>query len=223
MSDYREDWKTHAEASYRWQLERAAGEIPAIHVPTPDDPAFRAEAVYLYDQNPALFTAAMSRIKRYGLAGGLLPNPSIRVPSNLQFLLGFCGMLEGPMDGTGGFVLKENEVMFSFDLSSPLHQQVKMVHRLLKHMQVHRFGKELFRRPKKDAWPLYLRTLDARDQGVTYEKIGKVLLGEHLESSNDQAAPRGKQFHDEAIYLALNFPPDDLDQYFPYPTLAPVS
>lgn len=221
--DYREDWKTHAEASYQWQVEQASKETPIRHVPTLDDPVFRANVLYLGDRiedDPQLFIHALDRIRKYG-TWGAMPNPSIRVPAHFQFKLTFSGCLCGP-DEYNNISLKENEVMFSFDLSSPLLKQVKMVHRLLKHLQVNKFGKELFRKPKKDVWPLYLRTLDARDQGVSYEKIANVLLGDNLESVSDQAAPRGKQFHEDALHLALHFPPDDLDQYFPYPNPTPI-
>lgn len=218
--EYRMHWKTHAEPSYHWQLQHASKHAPLRHVPNPDSPIFRADVLYLFDQSPESFSAELSNIRRYGTAGRL-PNPSIRVPAHLQFDLNFGRCLCGP-DEYKNISLQENEVMFSFDLSSPLHKQVRMVHRLLKHIQVHHFGKELLRKPKKDAWPLYLRTLDARDQGVSYEKIANVLLGDNLESVSDQAAPRGKQFHEDALHLALHFPPDDLDQYFPYPNPTPL-
>lgn len=59
---------------------------------------------------------------------------------------------------------------YVFDLSEPLDPQITKAGQELKHLQAELFGKKQ-RRKLDEFWPTYLRVVDARDAGATYEEI----------------------------------------------------
>ncbi len=110
--------------------------------------------------------------------------------------------------GNGALPLSENDVFIKFDLSEPLPAQIQLASTLLRKSQVSRFGAKVERRAHPGKWPLYLRVLDAQEQGVTYREIGEVLLSNSKrEKSGYDYSPRAKVIHEAATHLTFHFPP----------------
>ena len=61
--------------------------------------------------------------------------------------------------------------LVAFDLSKPLAEQLKAAERTLEASQRELFGRVLRARLHKARWGTYLRVLDARDDGQTFEQI----------------------------------------------------
>lgn len=101
-----------------------------------------------------------------------------------------------------GFVSRE----FYFDLSAPIHPQLRFVERYLqrgvahlkRHGQLKRSKSIFSRQPLQSKWPLLLRALDARAQAATFREIGRI-LGRQQDYA--EAATMGKRIHMRAERL----------------------
>jgi hypothetical protein len=114
-----------------------------------------------------------------------------------------------------------------FDLTEPLDAQLDRAKKGLQRAQeaflkeigfTDRLKQKAARRQRKDMWPLYLRVLDARDAGASYEMIGRKLKGlddgdiaqishidgDRLLSQLENARIDAKKWHDAALKVANN-------------------
>ncbi len=144
-------------------------------------------------------------LDKYGLQI-VLPDPALQFPPSLQFRHPAEKVHVGSIDKLGRFTsirLPPGRAAVLFDIMKPLGPQLTLAKSSLEHAQVLLTGRKHGRRKHFTHWALLLRILDARSQGVTYSKIGQVLLD--IADYNDAAA-RAKQLHTEALKLSRNFP-----------------
>jgi hypothetical protein len=202
--DYRDDWTAHAQRTYHYVLAHVKPKHKAL---TPDHPQFRATGDYLREtakpgteQEKKVFTCIQG-LRKYHLIGGL-PNPAIRTPFLLSFHASFGGMYLGR--GEDAEVrIEKNHVLYQFDLTRPIRPQTEQAYADLLQQQSHRRGKKEGRRLHRELFPRYLRALDARDCGATFEQIGRVLL--KIDDYGD-AIKRGKDLHTQALTLQDHLP-----------------
>ena len=113
-------------------------------------------------------------------------------------------------------------VKVPFDLDRPLSAQVESAATALRSLQEQLHGKQLQRRLHREKWPLYLRVIDARDAGETWETIGRELLkrdpdsiseelpidefDRQIDRSGSATAARTRQVWEQAQVLMFNFP-----------------
>ena len=113
-------------------------------------------------------------------------------------------------------------VKVPFDLDRPLSAQVESAAKALRSLQEQLHGKQLQRRLHREKWPLYLRVIDARDAGETWETIGRELLkrdpdsisedlpvdefDRQIDRSGNTTAARARQVWEQAQVLMFNFP-----------------
>ena len=114
-----------------------------------------------------------------------------------------------------------------FDLTEPLDAQLARAASSLKQIQevfLHEIGaaerlkEKTKRRLRKDRWPLYLRVLDARNEGASYKAIGTELKGidcrdlskmsqqhaDRLLSRTETARIDARRWHETARKIANN-------------------
>ncbi len=196
-SDYREDWEKYYSQTYAYDV--ACSNDP--NYPTrfrkrvfpPDHPGFKARMP--------------NSLEKYHLSG--LPNPAIAKPWVLSFDSNYGRIYfgQGPDWLAGGeevsLCLSEWQVAAVFDLKKPLPPQMEKVKTDLMEWQIHQLGRDLERRKCRDDWPLYLRVLDAVDQGVPFRDIGKALMNIQ---DNQAAEARVAQVYKHACQLSLHFP-----------------
>jgi hypothetical protein len=68
-------------------------------------------------------------------------------------------------------------------------------------LQEEQFGKQVPRRPRKGNWPLYLRILDARECGASWQIIGATLWPGSKSNVKDKA----RHTHELAVAVRDNF------------------
>ena len=116
----------------------------------------------------------------------------------------------------------EHLVRVTFDIDRPLSVQIEAATGFLKSYQEDLHGKVLQRRLHREKWPLYLRIIDARDAGETWETIGRELLGLDPDSASEElpvdefdrkidhsgstAGAKSRQVWEQARDLMFNFP-----------------
>ena len=88
---------------------------------------------------------------------------------------------------------------FDFDLSQPIEPQIEIARKALLDFQKDRFGKTVQRRRRPDKWLTYLRVLDAREDGVSWADIAKIL------KHTDSKAHSARDTHRSAMGLCFNF------------------
>ena len=202
--DYREDWLLHAESSYRnreiaRQVHEKGHEYPVI---PPDSLGFGAHMPGCED--------------KYGVC--FLLNPA-----SPKFRLGLFPQTYGSVIGdVARGVLPSLEakgrVAIMFDLNKPLGPQIEQAKRTFTWVQAE-FDSVGERRKHSTKWPFYLRVIDARDSGETWEMIGTTLLSPDLESATKLAdydrildrsgtaiAARAYQVWEQARKLMFNWP-----------------
>lgn len=231
--DYRKEFDLHAAATYAYQCKRARHDDALPRVVPPHDPSFRIDLTYLtplgitpnvvpppiddgtLEAKEALIKYLQADLKkveqvnqvwrrceRYGFACGRMPNPRCPKPERLYFERSYGPCLLGPSEkvpvdlGTGQFAAR-------LDTGKPLEPQLKTIIEFFLTMQTHSFGKKLEKRARKDKWPLYLRVLDARDQGQTHETIGRTLLNC---CDQEQAISCALRARETALALSLDSP-----------------
>lgn len=186
MQDYREAW------------ERAAPIERAAIIKARGDAAKVLEAASLYFRvSGEAFDAPgdWRGLARYPMA--TYPNPRANAP---QIAPGFVVPLifqdmqagsRSTFGGTEGVLIPKSYVRpghasVTFDLTAPLGPQLKRAEKHLRHAQEHYGERHGFLpavreqekpRVRDEKWPLYLRTMDARNDGVTFDEIGRTLRG----------------------------------------------
>jgi hypothetical protein len=197
--DYREDWLLHFDRAYRHLIAAFAGSPLSEGMLSWEDHFSRAVSV------PEI-------ADKYGTRSILL-DPAIEYLSPGLFRPR-GGILRAA--SKTAFQEYEHEMImpYLFDLKEPLAGQLKAA-------EVHlgRLRDELGmvpegRRRQVRKWPLYLRVLDARDAGATFDEIGAQLICADPESTveeyDKQAAlePKvwAKKKHEQALVVAFNFP-----------------
>jgi hypothetical protein len=93
-------------------------------------------------------------------------------------------------------------VDYRFTLAEPLGPQIEKATMVLRQAQQEKYGTKNTRRPSRELWPLYLRILDARERGVSWEKIGKAFWPQDRGSVKDKA----KRTCEQAEAVRDNFP-----------------
>jgi hypothetical protein len=64
------------------------------------------------------------------------------------------------------------------------------------------YGRRNTRRPSCELWPLYLRVLDARDGGASWQRIGRALWPNDAGDTKNKA----RRTHEQAAGVRDNFP-----------------
>jgi len=84
---------------------------------------------------------------------------------------------------------KKGQMLFAFDLNRPFDEQLLKIRAHFEAVQSEMHGSTLVKnRQHKRKWSSYLRAIDARDQGATYENIFIELELSHLSTSEYDAA-----------------------------------
>jgi hypothetical protein len=196
MQDYRKAWDIASKAEYEIlcrMAEKRQGDKARIR--RPDDLYFSV-SLEAFSSPEKYHDLIKYEIQPF-------PNPRIRIPRVFE---------EGPSiihfsDEDGGyFALKPSDkhrvervsiragwTMIQFDLTEPIDKQLHRASNRLRQIQsdfadeigfAAKLKQKAARRQRKDMWPLYLRVLDARNQDVAYETIGRTLR--KLESNVDK-------------------------------------
>jgi len=188
MPDYRAAWAKAAEQEYEILRKKASNSNRDLsQFLTPDSVYFTvSRAVYW-------FTKEFNDVLKYH--SHPFPNPRLSYQQLLHGglqggLLGFGyrdeegGTLAAnpePIDRDIHTILFANRVLIEFDLMEPGRPQFERARARFERLQADyvkkqnysdRLEAKLRGRRRKDMWPRYLRVLDARDEGVSYEEIG---------------------------------------------------
>ena len=91
---------------------------------------------------------------------------------------------------------------YRFNIAEPLEPQLTKARNYLRRIQEERFGKINTRRPSCELWPLYLRVLDARDSGASWQRIGRILWPSDAGETKNKA----RRTYDSAVGVRDNFP-----------------
>lgn len=96
-----------------------------------------------------------------------------------------------------------------FDLTLPLAPQIARAEKLLRQLQDHHGQTAGFLdavkteergRPRNSKWPLYLRVIDARNAGVTFDEIGRTIRTHDARFEDIKVL--AKQWHVAAMKVA---------------------
>jgi hypothetical protein len=238
MPDYRDAWDKASKVEYEIECRMAekAGRDKA-RILQPDDLHFvvnsavwdnpmRYHGLIKYNINPFYNPrVAIPRIFRDG-------------PSVMHLPVSHYG------DEHGGYFLSQPKTEYRrepvgirpgwtivhFDLAEPLDMQLDRAKTRLQQVQESflkkvglgfpdRLKQKSARRQRKDMWPSYLRVLDARDTGASYEAIGRKLKGidegdiwkmnrqdaDKLLSQLERARIDAKKWHEAALKVANNW------------------
>lgn len=238
MPDYRDAWDKASKVEYEiaCRMAEKAGR-DKTKILQPDDLFFVVRIAPL--DNPEEFQDLI----KYNIQA--FYNPRIAVP---RLFRNGPSVMNLPVprygDEHGGHFLSqpENEyrsdpvrirpgwTIVHFDLTEPLDIQLDRAKKRLQQVQ-ESFLEEVglgftdclkqksARRQRKGMWPLYLRVLDARDTGASYEVIGRKLKGidngdiskmsrqgaDQLLSQLENARIDAKKWHDAALKVANNW------------------
>lgn len=103
-------------------------------------------------------------------------------------------------DGTyPEFRLPKNQVAFVFDMDAPLETQIERARGALRAIQTKRHGKLVTRRYHRKKLLIYLRALDAREDGASWREIAA------LNPSKAQTEQAGRDTWNAADTLRFNF------------------
>ena len=78
--------------------------------------------------------------------------------------------------------------LFRFDLTQALRPQITKAEVGLKALQKERFGTKNTPKPKRGNWPLYLRALDAKDAGASYDLMARTFWPDDFDKKTAQSA-----------------------------------
>ena len=92
---------------------------------------------------------------------------------------------------------------WQFDLTKPLPAQFAIAMSTITKYQNYLYGKQNKLKPKRDLWPLYLRALDAKDAGATYDLMAKTFWPNDFDKKTPQSA---RDVYQAAVTLRNNFP-----------------
>ena len=161
--DYREDWEKKLEI---WNSEVAKGEIMAPNYPEVDDRRFNIPA--------GIFSPFDECKARWGLSSYV--NPDQDDPIKLGFEVSF-----GPLIGKE-FIFDEPQLMLRLDINRPISPQLNVskpsLLRFQKILKQNRVIEVVTPRGHRNQWTRYLRVLDARSAGASYEEIAGSVISE---------------------------------------------
>lgn len=92
-------------------------------------------------------------------------------------------------------------MLYSFDLSKPLPDQILAAEKTLEFWQERRFGKLNPRRPHDANWSLYLRALDAKEERATF-----AMMASQFWPGQQKTPQSARDTHKAATALRDNFP-----------------
>ncbi|MGE4250866.1 MAG: hypothetical protein AB7F09_15855 [Parvibaculaceae bacterium] len=134
-----------------------------------------------------------------------LANPSLDFSDHdlmhLHYSDGAHGIEFGTFEAVQTFQGDPSRKLIAFNVGRPIEGQLIAARRLLEEYQKEFVGKVLFQRPRKTNWPLFLRAIDARDAGATFQEVAKVLWPN--QSKTPQSA---RDTCEAACRLRDNFP-----------------
>lgn len=210
MGDYREAWDRAAPMEAALYMEvTSEGRTLASELGMPVPPHYRGFHVGMV---PVDHPEQFRELIRYQLLGW--PNPRTNLPTGTLLYrdnLGGAGLAIAEADGvvTRNTYIKPHHARVSFDLAAPLEPQLTRVTRALRQLQsaqgeqfgfaaeVNTKGKQ---RVRDDRWPLYLRVLDARNDGATFDEIGRTIRPN--DARGDDIKVLAKQWHNAAKRVA---------------------
>lgn len=240
MPDYREAWERASKVEYEVLLDQVAKGLAKFGVLSPDNPYFVVTSTTVYN-NPSKYGGLI----KYNLETFF--NPRVAVPRIIwqdgpQYFDLRRTAFNDERAGSGAVgpkpeprlvresIIEPGWTDVKFNLNEPLDQQFGRAATLLKELQ-ERYLQEIgtaeqvrvkaARRKRKNIWPQYLRVLDARDSGTSYEEIGKSLRGiddcgiaqmaqpaaDRLLAMVDRARADAKKWHDAAVRIAIDWVP----------------
>lgn len=99
-------------------------------------------------------------------------------------------------------------VTYRFDLSLPIGPQIKAAEIMLQEEQGHRVGAVPVPKTNRSKFPLYLRALDAREQGATYAEMTDVFWPDRRDADHGavKRATSARDVYVAAVRLRDNFP-----------------
>lgn len=210
MGDYREAWDRAAPMEAALYMEvTSEGRTLASELGMPVPPHYRGFHVGMVPvDHPANFVGLI----RYRLLGW--PNPRTNLPTGTLLYsdhLAGAGLAIGEADGmlTRNIYVKPHHARVTFDLTAPLGPQLERAEKHLRHAQ-ERYGErhgflpavreQEKHRVRDEKWPLYLRTMDARNDGVTFDEIGRTLRGHDNRATEYKSEAR--KWHVAALKVA---------------------
>ncbi|MCH9000289.1 MAG: hypothetical protein IID48_18780 [Proteobacteria bacterium] len=90
-----------------------------------------------------------------------------------------------------------------FDLTQPLPPQFANAKAYLARIQKELYGKQNTPKPRRALWPLYLRALDAKDAGASYDLMARTFWPSDFDKKTPQSA---RDVYEAAVVLRTNFP-----------------
>jgi len=237
MTDYRVAWDRASKVEHKILSRQVEKGLRKSDVLSPDDLYFVVRIAAL--DNPKEYRDLI----KYKLQPFF--NPRVAVPRFWRGGPQYMRTPRGYGDESGGSWLSRPQMEYQweyrsiippgwtivqYDLTEPLDIQLRRAQRRLKEVQAD-FLKEVgltdqlkakaSRRKRKDMWPTYLRVLDARDAGVSYDAIGRKLKGiddndiarlsqnaaDKLIAQIDRCRTDAMKWHDSALKIAIDWVP----------------
>lgn len=190
-NDYREDWLLHFERSFRRSVARFRN--------IPVRPGFGS-----WEKFFSTSADMPGCLEKYGM-------PDLLDPSSKVSSFGLFGV-SAPHGVSHAHAREETfdpyengKLLMAFDLHRPLPEQLREAKGLLELYQAELYGKPEGGRDHVSKWATYLRVLDARDAGETFEAIGMALLVESDEVGGSEAAAKAHQVWKAAQKLMFNW------------------
>jgi hypothetical protein len=211
MPDYRAAWDKASGVQYEIECRRATDSKRELtRIKKPDDLYFTvSSAAYSFPEE-------FNDLLKYGIHP--IYNPRLRVPrpfkdgpSIIQYADergGYFCSTPKPTDRQEPVSILAGWTAIHFDLTVPLNPQVARARTRLEQLQI-AFAEEndfvdklrinTSRRARRTLWPFYLRVLDARNEGMTFEQIG-LTLGRY--EDRDQAKKDAHKWHEAGSRIA---------------------
>ena len=92
---------------------------------------------------------------------------------------------------------------WDIDVSQPLPPQFAAAKVYLARIQKELYGKQNTPKPRRAQWPLYLRALDAKDAGASYDLMAKTFWPDNYDEKTPQSA---RDVYEAAVALRNYFP-----------------
>lgn len=191
---------------WRWQFLRRRQDLrdefdaraPAVYAEKQDlfaaDPSLFPDGYVKTPEMPGFFVSTQL------IHGGLerLPNP--RISEQPCYAIAWADRTDAWRRPVGRE--QDGFLQFEFDLDRPIGPQLKYAEQTLKEFQRLRVGKLVQFRQHREKWPLYLRVLDARAAGASWDQVAGILPP--MLSKNTVGTARS--VHEQAEAIGFNFP-----------------
>ena len=156
-NDYREDFLLHVEEELK-RHRSVTGEEHPVAANSPD-----------------FCPRMLGSERKYGVY--YLRNPAASGPGLGQFARTYGRVFTDVTRGVLPKLLEEDQrIVITFDLTKPIQPQLDTAKEIFER---HQRGESVIIRPRRRhrvKWSLYLRVIDARDAGATWEEIGEIIL-----------------------------------------------